>query len=150
MDIQEQLLQRRGYVEAFKSKEVIDAITQGGYGKIAVLYMEWAGTGIANIVVPWTLIDSRDAAFEFSELLKQQTPHRLSRTSISNALGYASAQFGTSPWKGLRKVIDVSGDGPNNQGLPVTAARDKAVKAGIIINGLPLMIRKQYFRFWHR
>ncbi|MEM7464071.1 MAG: DUF1194 domain-containing protein [Pseudomonadota bacterium] len=147
MDIQEQLLQRRGYVEAFKSKEVIDAITQGGYGKIAVLYMEWAGTGIANIVVPWTLIDSRQASFEFAELLKQQIPHRLSRTSISNALGYASAQFGTSPWKGLRRVIDVSGDGPNNQGLPVMDARDKAVKAGIIINGLPLMIRNNSFGF---
>lgn len=147
MDIQEQLLQRRGYVEAFQSKDVIDAITQGGYGQIAVLYMEWAGSGIANIIVPWTLINNKEAAFGFSGLLAQQAPHRLSRTSISNAVAFASGQFGRSPWKGLRRVIDVSGDGPNNQGLPIVDARDKAVGNGIIINGLPLMIRNNNFGF---
>lgn len=147
MDIPEQLLQRRGYVEAFQSKDVIDAIIQGGYGQIAVLYMEWAGNSIANIIVPWTLINSKESAYRFSELLGQQSPHRLSRTSISNALSFASMQFGQSPWKGLRRIIDVSGDGPNNQGLPVTDVRDRAIGEGIIINGLPLMIRNNTFGF---
>ncbi|MGI9400243.1 MAG: DUF1194 domain-containing protein [Rhizobiaceae bacterium] len=147
MDIREQLLQRRGYVEAFKSKEVIDAITQGGYGQITALYMEWAGTGVANVIVPWTLIKDKESAYRFADLLGQQTPHRLSRTSISNAVNFASAQFGQSPWKGLRRVIDVSGDGPNNQGAPIVDARDQAVQNGIIINGLPLMIRNNSFGF---
>jgi hypothetical protein len=140
-------LQRRGYVEAFRSKEVIDAITQGGYGQIAVLYLEWAGAGITNVVVPWTLIHNTESAQLFSDLLNMQKPRRLSRTSISSALSRSIDQFGKSQWKGLRRVIDVSGDGPNNQGPPVAEFRDIAVQSGIVINGLPLMIRTNTFGF---
>jgi Protein of unknown function (DUF1194) len=147
MDVEEQLLQRRGYVEAFRSKEVIDAITQGGYGQIAVLYLEWAGMGITNVVVPWTLINDTKSAVVFSDLLNMQQPQRLSRTSISSALTRASAEFGTSQWKGLRRIIDVSGDGPNNQGPPVANVRDLAVQSGIVINGLPLMVRSNTYGF---
>lgn len=147
MDIQEQLLQRRGYSAAFRSREVVDAITGGGFGKIAVLYMEWAGVGITNVIVPWTMIDSMESSTAFADALDKQSPRRLSRTSISNALQTASGLFGQQPWRGLRRVVDVSGDGPNNQGQPIEFWRDELVKSGIVINGLPLMIRTSTFGF---
>ena len=147
MDYEEQIIQRNGYVAAFRSDEVIQAILEGGLGRISVTYMEWAGELLTNVVVPWTLIDSREAALAFAGRLEETTPRRLSRTSISNALDNSQGLFGTGGWKGVRRVVDVSGDGPNNQGLPVEGMRDRLVNAGIIINGLPLMVRTSTFGF---
>ena len=147
MDVGEQLLQRRGYSEAFRSKEVVESIVGGGFGKIAVIYLEWAGVGISNIVVPWTLIDSEESAIAFADALDMQLPRRLSRTSISNALRVSGRLFGQQPWTALRRVVDVSGDGPNNQGYPVEVVRDELVQSGIVINGLPMMIRNSTYGF---
>jgi len=140
MDAVEQGLQREGYVKAFRSPEVVAAITGGISGRIAVTYMEWAGASLQNIVVPWTIIDSAETANAFADALSRQVPQRLSRTSISGAIGRAGSLFGGSGYSPLRKVIDVSGDGPNNQGASVTAMRDEWVAKGVVINGLPLMI----------
>ena len=139
MDHDEQLIQRDGYSAAFRSKDVIDAILDGGYGRIAVTYVEWAGSTSQETVVPWTLIDSAAAAQKFSNALKVQEPLQLRRTSISGAIDYAGARFRNNGYAGLRRVVDISGDGPNNDGRPVDEARDEAVASGITINGLPLM-----------
>ncbi|MCB1461044.1 MAG: DUF1194 domain-containing protein [Nitratireductor sp.] len=147
MDYEEQIIQRDGYVAAFRSGEVIDAILGGGVGRIAVTYMEWAGNHINRVVVPWSLIDSKEAAHAFAARLEEVKPERLSRTSISGALDRARSLFGTSSWKGVRRVVDVSGDGPNNQGMPIEAMRDSLVNEGITINGLPLLIRTSTYGF---
>ena len=147
MDHGEQLMQRQGYAEAFRSQEVVEAITGGGYGRIAVTYMEWAGVGTDRVVIPWTLIDSRESSLRFADLLEQQQPLRLSRTSISHALVSAGKLMGTSGYRPLRQVIDVSGDGPNNQGSPVAEVRDDIVSRGVVINGLPLMVRLSTWGF---
>ncbi|MCG6858320.1 MAG: DUF1194 domain-containing protein [Salaquimonas sp.] len=147
MDYQEQLLQRDGYIAAFRSDEVIAAILGGGLGRIVVTYMEWAGDRTTRVIVPWSLIDSRESANAFASRLEEVKPERLSRTSISNALEHSQGLFGTSSWKGVRRVVDVSGDGPNNSGMPVEAMRDQLVNNGITINGLPLMIRTSTFGF---
>ena len=139
MDHEEQLLQRDGYSAAFRSKDVIEAILSGGYGRIAVTYVEWAGSASQITVVPWTLIDSAEAANRFADELKVQEPLQLRRTSISGAIDYARERFKANGYAGLRRVVDISGDGPNNDGRPVVDARDEAVSAGITINGLPLM-----------
>ena len=139
MDHEEQLIQRDGYSRAFRSKDVIDAILNGGYGRIAVTYVEWAGYTSQVTVVPWTLIDSAAAAGKFADALTVQEPLQLRRTSISGAIDYARARFQSNGYAGVRRVIDISGDGPNNDGRPVLDARDEAVAAGITINGLPLM-----------
>ncbi len=141
MDIEEQLLQRKGYAEAFRSREVVDAITGGGTGQIAVTYMEWAGSGLNRVIVPWTVIDSLQSASAFADLLELQQPQRLSRTSITGALQASQLLLGTSGTQPMRQVIDVSGDGPNNQGGLVTTIRDELVAQGVVINGLPLMVR---------
>lgn len=140
MDSFEQGLQREGYVQAFRSPDVVAAITSGLSGRIAVTYMEWAGAGLQNVIVPWTIIDSAESAARFAEALSAQVPQRLSRTSISGAIGAAGALFGSSGYSAMRRVIDVSGDGPNNHGVPVTLMRDEWVGRGVVINGLPLMI----------
>ncbi len=145
MDYDELAIQRQGYAEAFRSAEVIGAILSGRHARIAVSYVEWAGSGIARVIVPWTLIDGEAAARGFAGELSRQLPQRLSRTSISGALSFSAELLDRSPWRGMRQVVDVSGDGPNNQGAPVESERDRLVEAGISINGLPLMVRTSGF-----
>ncbi len=137
----EQRLQRDGYVAAFRDPALLKAIKAGPQGRIAVTYFEWAGAGIQSVVVPWTLIDGRQAATEFADSLAVQPIRRARMTSISGALREAVALLETSPFRGLRRVIDVSGDGPNNSGALVETARDETVKRGVTVNGLPIMIQ---------
>ena len=139
MDRGEQEIQRNGYVAAFRNPEVQQVIMRGNYGKVAVTFVEWAGSFTQSVVLPWTLIDSREAADAFAYRLSVEEPDRERRTSISGALDFAVPMFSGNGFVGLRRVIDVSGDGPNNQGRPVTEAREAAVAKGITINGLPLM-----------
>lgn len=139
MDRSEQEIQRSGYVAALRSPEVQKAILEGGYGRIALTYVEWAGDSAQSIVIPWTLIDSREAAEAVAYRLSTEEPERERRTSISAAIDFIVPLFDANGFSGMRRVIDVSGDGPNNQGRPVLSARGNAVERGITINGLPLM-----------
>lgn len=132
-------LQRRGYAEAIASDEVVNAILNGFTGRIALTYVEWAGSGSNRVIVPWTLIDSREAALDFSEKLTDNFPFGMRRTSITGAIRFAMEDMNANTFEGLRRVIDISGDGPNNQGGPVERARDQAIEKGFVINGLPLM-----------
>jgi hypothetical protein len=137
-------IQRHGYAAAMADKQVIDAILDGANGRIAVTYIEWAGIHTQRIIVPWTIIASKADADAFSAKLTSEVPQSARRTSISSGILFATDLFAESGLHAVKRVIDVSGDGPNNEGGPVTAARDKAVAQGIIINGLPLMTNNGY------
>ncbi len=139
IDPAEAKLQRQGYINAFRDPEVIEAIETGVLGRIAVGYFEWAGFGHADIIVDWQLIDGAASAHAFADALQQETLVSASRTSISGAIKFAQPWFDNNGFEGTRRVVDISGDGPNNWGEPVTTARDRAVGAGIIINGLPIL-----------
>mgnify|MGYP002713048339 CR=1 FL=1 len=139
MDEDEQRLQRNGYAAAFRDPEVLAAIRNGRYRRIALTYVEWGGIDSARVVVPWMIIDGPDAADRFSRILDEAPLVRAARTSISNALLFSGSLFEANGYSGERRVIDVSGDGPNNQGEQVTRARDAVVARGITINGLPLI-----------
>ncbi|MEK1932563.1 MAG: DUF1194 domain-containing protein [Pararhizobium sp.] len=139
MEIDEQHLQRQGYVDAFRRPEITKAVQRGPLGRIAITYIEWGGSAVQ--IVPWTLIDGPGTAAHFSELLRQQPIRRISFTSISNALAFARELFQTSPFRGTRHVIDVSGDGPNNAGVPAPVGRNTTVAQGIVIDGLPIMLK---------
>ena len=142
MDPEEQRLQRDGYVEAFRDPQIVKAIQSGPLGRIAVTFFEWAGPDIHFMVVPWTLIDGQSAAADLAMTLSQRQISRHRMTSISSALQYAMRQLDASPFRGNRRVIDVSGDGPNNAGVsPVTNVRDEVLARGIVINGLPIMLK---------
>lgn len=141
MDEEEQHIQRDGYVAAFRHPDVLGAILAGRHRRIAVAYVEWAGTGHFYLTVPWTLVDGEAGANAFADALAAVPLREESRTSISGGLAYSAALFSNSGFKGLRQVIDISGDGPNNMGEPVEAVRDEIVARGIVINGLPLILR---------
>ena len=142
MDPDEQVLQREGYITGLTSREFLDALRQGMHGKIAITYFEWAGAGDQKIVVPWRLIDGPASARAFADEIAQAPYRRAYRTSISGALRFAQPLFEGSGFRGLRRVIDVSGDGANNQGLPVTLVRDEVLERGITINGLPILLKR--------
>ncbi len=142
-------IQRRGYAAALRSPEVVRAITGGLIGTVALSYVEWAGQGRQRIVIPWTRISSREEADRFATLIETGYRPSLWRTSIASALDFATESIETNEVHGLRRVIDISGDGPNNQGGIVTYARDRAVSRGITINGLPLMTKAGYFSHMH-
>ena len=132
-------LQRRGYAEAIASDEVIGAIENSFTGQIAITYVEWAGYGLQRIILPWTVIDGREAAEQAAGKITADHSQAMRRTSISGAIEFARQDIRQNQIIGLRRVIDISGDGPNNDGAPVTAARDAAIAEGLVINGLPLM-----------
>jgi hypothetical protein len=141
MDADELRLQRDGYISAITSRQVLDAIREGPHGRIAVAYVEWAGANQQSTIIDWQIIDGPASAQEFADMLAETPPNRAYRTSISGALTYSAKLFGLSPYQGERRVIDISGDGPNNQGTAVTSARDQVVAQGIRINGLPLILK---------
>lgn len=142
MDVDEQNLQRQGYVAAFRHKDVIEAIASGLTGRIAVSYVEWAGPAYQTTLVPWTVIDGEAGAHAFADRLAAAPMSREHGTSISNSLIFVGPSFERNGLEGARRVIDVSGDGPNNMGVPVVSARDPLVALGITINGLPIMIKR--------
>ncbi len=141
MDLDELALQRAGYVEALRSPEVHKAIANGATGRIALVYYEWAGLNIQHLLVPWRLIDSAEAAMAFADELSRQPIRRGQRTSISGAIDFGMQLLDEAPAQPMRRVMDISGDGPNNSGRSVTSARDEAVGKGISINGLPVMVK---------
>jgi hypothetical protein len=132
-------IQRQGYAAALTHDRVLEAIAAGVHGRIAVTYVEWAGSTTQQIVVPWTAIATRSDAEHFVRQLSAKPPSSARRTSISGALEFGGDIFAESGFHGMKRVIDISGDGPNNQGSPVTGARDALIAQGITINGLPLM-----------
>ncbi len=138
-------IQRRGYAEALVSDDVINAIKGGLLGQIALRYVEWAGDGSQRVIIDWTLIANRQQARGVSERLVANFDSSLRRTSISSALDHARNSFESNSYTSLRRVIDVSGDGPNNSGPPVLDARKRAIDQGIIINGLPLMTKDGFY-----
>lgn len=142
MDPDEQALQREGYIAGLTSPEFMRALREGMHGKVAVTYFEWAGPYDQKVIVPWRLIDGPEAADAFASEIAAAPYRRASRTSISGALIFAKPLFEGSGFQGIRRVIDVSGDGANNSGSPVTLARDGVLASGITINGLPIMLKR--------
>jgi hypothetical protein len=142
MDYDEQALQREGYMGAITSREFLDALNKGAHGKIAVIYVEWAGSSDQQVVLPWQIIDGPESAAAIVAKLKNTPIRRGYRTSISGALKFSAALFKDSGFRGLRRVIDVSGDGTNNQGDLIEPTRDAVVAQGITINGLPIMLKE--------
>jgi hypothetical protein len=139
VDAKEALLQRHGYVDAFRDPAILRAIRAGHHGRIAVTYVEWAGYGQQDVTVAWTVIaDATDAA-AFADKLEKRAILRGTGTSISSMLEAAGKMFAASTWAGARWVLDVSGDGPNNLGLGINGPRAQLLAHGVTINGLAIL-----------
>jgi len=142
IDPDEATLQRAGYVSAFRSPELIAAVEGGLLGRLAVVYMEWAGHGTHEVLVDWTEFAGAREAHAFADALAAMPVLTARRTSISEAIDYAVTLFDANGFEGTRRVIDVSGDGPNNYGRLVVDARDDALARGLTINGLPIVAER--------
>ncbi len=144
MDRVEQELQRNGYVQALTSPEFLNALKSNALGKVAIAYMQWASYGDQDLVLDWTVISGPDSAKAAADKLAAAPYRRARRTSISGAIDAATRLFNENGFKGARQIIDISGDGPNNDGRPVMQARADAIARGITINGLPLVGIRPY------
>lgn len=141
MDEGERRMQRDGYATALASDPVLQAIRFGHKGRIAVTYFEWGSADAQHVIAPWTIIDGPEAARRFARRIADEPWQDLQRTSISAALAFAGDLFHASGVQPARQVIDISGDGPNNEGVVVSEARDVLVGRGIVINGLPIVTK---------
>lgn len=140
MDASEHQVQRQGYETAMVHPDVLDAIRGGMTGRIAVTYVEWAGPGLQRVIVPWMMIDGAESAQLFVDRLRARPISQIRGTSISGMLLLAPSLFEDNGFEGLSRVVDISGDGPNNRGRRVDVVRDSVVAEGITINGLPVLL----------
>jgi hypothetical protein len=132
-------LQRSGYAAAFSDARVIEAIRSGPNGRIAVAFVEWSGPLSQRIVIDWMVISDDKTARLFGDHLVEASRAFANSTSISAGIDFAMTQLDRAPYETRRRVIDVSGDGDNNSGRDVTAARDEAIAKGVTINGLVIL-----------
>ena len=134
-------IQRSGYAAALNDPAVVRAMLSGLRGRVAITFVEWAGFGDQAVVVPWQEISSIADAQRFAEQISARRRGGWRRTSLSGALAFSASLFDNNGFTSPRHIIDISGDGPNNDGPAVTLARDAAINRGITVNGLPLMTR---------
>src|SRR5258707_9828489 len=133
-------LQRSGYAAAFSNPRVIEALRGGPRGRVAAAFIEWSGALQQKVVIDWTVISNDETARQFGDhILEAPRAFARNSTSISAGIDFAMTQLDRAPYEADRRVIDVSGDGDNNSGRPVTAARDEALAKGVTINGLVIL-----------
>jgi hypothetical protein len=140
IDDDEFLLQRHGYARALRDPRIIDAIRYGPLGRIALSYVEWSGPDLHVPIVPWTLIRTKADIAAFADVLLNW-PRELygGGTAVGDAILYGAQSIETNRFAGRRRVIDISGDGPDRNGLPAAMGRDQAVARGMTVNGLPIL-----------
>lgn len=139
IDAYEFELQRKGYADAFRDPRVIDAIRANKLQRIAVTMVEWSAEDLQTQLFPFMLVRDAASGEALAQAILAPPRGRYRRTSISGGIDFSVKLFGVGGYRGERRIIDVSGDGVNNSGRPAAAARDDAVKLGIIINGLAIM-----------
>jgi hypothetical protein len=108
-------VQREGYAQAIVSKDFLQVLKAGPNAKISVTYFEWSASSDQKIIIPWRIIDGPETADAVANEIMQTPVRRGSRTSISGAISFAMPLFEENPYRGMRRVIDISGDGPNNK-----------------------------------
>ena len=133
-------LQRDGYAAAISDPVIVRAMQSAGpHRRIALLFIEWAGVGETKVVVDWTSIGSEADAKVFADAVSAAPRPFYGRTSIAGAIDVSMEQLQASPFKSERRIIDISGDGTNNSGRDIGAARDAATAQGITINGIVIL-----------
>jgi hypothetical protein len=138
IDDDELRLQRKGWADALTSPEVLSGIRAGVIGAIAVAYMEWGGPQSQVLIVDWHVVRDEPSARAFADKLLSASRGAIGYNSISHAIDFAVRLVETNAHEGARRVIDVSGDGPNIGGRPLESARGDALAKGFTINALAI------------
>lgn len=141
VDEEEARRQRAGYVAALASEDVINAIQGGPLGRIAVTYVEWADANVQRVAADWTVVATEADARAFATRVAEAPFERGQYTAIGSAIADGVQRIETNEYTALRRIIDISGDGPQNQGTPLSAAHERAAQARVVINGLPVLAR---------
>ncbi len=141
MDMGERYLQRRGHIEALRHPDVLRAIRAGLFGRIAVTYFEWSDPYLQRVILPWTIVEDAATAEAAARAIEAAPPLDGIRTSISGALDRARDLLEENGYAGLRQIIDIAGDEPNNAGRPLADSRAEALARGVTINALAIMLR---------
>lgn len=138
---EEEQLEREGIAEVFLDPDVVKAIKGGALGRIAVAMLDWSSPNYDRVVLDWTFVEDEASATALAEKVRTIPRTPGTRTSISGALERATLMLNESDGKivATRKVIDVSGDGPNNDGVSLQHIHDTTANNGITVNGLPIM-----------
>ena len=132
-------LQREGYAAALSNPRVVEAIRSGPHGRIAICFIEWAGATSQKLVIDWTLVSDAASARKVADQMIELPRSFADRTSISAGLEFAMSQLERAPYTGIRRTIDVAGDGTNNSGRDITTVRDEVLARGVTINGLVIL-----------
>jgi len=149
VDENEARFQREGAIAAFRNADVVKAIQSGSLGRIAVAYLDFSSYQSNKILVDWTIVHDKASADAFADALATKSRTLGVQTSISSGLELAERMLETSGFAASKRVIDVSGDGPNNDGHLVDKVRDSIVAKGIVINGLPIMTPADQFDVYY-
>lgn len=136
-------LEKQGYYDAFTNSSVISAIQGGPLGSIAVAFIEFAGAGQVQTVLPWTVLKDAETSKAFADKMQAAPRSAWGHTAIGDGIAAAENELNHTELKATRRVIDVAGDGNNNAGRPVQDARDEAASQGIVINGLAIANESQ-------
>jgi len=132
-------MQIQGYLDALRHPLFIDAVRGGRHGRIGLTFVEWTDARRQDQIVGWRVIHDLETAQAFAKSVHDALRPLPGWTSISSAIDFSVGLLMNSGYMATRRVIDISGDGANNDGRPVTEARDAAVAAGVTINGLPIV-----------
>jgi hypothetical protein len=138
IDSDELRLQRKGWADALTNEDVLAGIRDGMIGAIAVAYMEWGGPHSQVLVVDWHVIRDAASAKVFADKLMSAPRGATGYNSISNAIDFSVRLVEANAIEGTRRVIDVSGDGPNMNGRSLEAARADALAKNFTINALAI------------
>jgi hypothetical protein len=132
-------LQREGYAAALSNPRVVEAIKSGPHGRIAICFVEWSGASSLKLVIDWTIVGDAASARKIGDQMLELPRSFADRTSISAGLEFSMAQLERAPFKGVRRTIDVAGDGTNNSGRDIAQVRDEVLAKGVTINGLVIL-----------
>ena len=144
-------LQSGGLAAAFKSTAVLDAIHSSAQRGIAVSVIQWGNHSNQRISVGWSLVRSEaDALWIAARIGSMPRLIHGGHTALGDAITFGMQQLESNRFIGVRRVIDLSGDGRTNDGRPLRAAREEVIKHGITINGLAILnelpLLDHYFR----
>ena len=151
VDDEEFALQIQGTALAFRSPEILEAISAGAFATISVSVIQWSGENSQIVTVPWRLVRDADSARALAdEIAGQRRLRSDGATSISSLISFGADYLARSPHKASRNVIDIAADGANNSGSRVDLARDSAISKGIVVNGLAILNELQYLDYYFR
>ncbi|MHA6288780.1 DUF1194 domain-containing protein [Maricaulis sp. CAU 1757] len=143
VDEEEARRQREGYVAALASEDVIRSIQGGPLGRIAVIYVEWADADVQRAATEWTVIASEADALDFAARVAAAPFERGQYTAIGAAIADGVERLATNGHDAPRRIIDISGDGPQNQGVSLATAHRLADEARVVVNGLPVISERK-------